>query len=88
MTPQEKKEFDDMKRFIESMKSSFSLPFDVQSAITERINPIFGTGGGTGTATTQSVNVSSTPSSINVPSQPSGTIPLVYKGVTYNVLFQ
>ncbi len=88
MTPQEKLEFEEMKKFIESLRASFSFPFNVQSAIVERINPIIGTGGGLGTANTQGISVPSTPVTITVPATPSGTIPLIYQGAIYNVLFQ
>ncbi len=88
MTPEEKIQFNNMKIFIEDLKKSYSFPFSVQTAIVERINPILGTGQAIGSATTQSVAVASTPTNITVPAQPSGTIPLIYQGVVYNVLFK
>jgi phosphoribosylformylglycinamidine (FGAM) synthase-like amidotransferase family enzyme len=38
MTPQERQEFEEMKIFIQSLKNSATIPFDVDTAFTDRLN--------------------------------------------------
>lgn len=71
-----------------TLRSSVAFPRDIEVAITERLGNTFPVAIGTGTATTQSVSVPSTPVNITVPAQPSGTVKLQINGTIYEVLYK
>lgn len=82
-------ELNNLKQKIDNFSMSSSIDRNVETAFIERLglgNAVNGTG--TTTAGTQSVSVSSTPTNITVPAQPSGALTVTYKGVTYNLLYK
>jgi hypothetical protein len=84
MTPEEKKQFDEMYTTIQSMRAEYSFPKDISDAILSRL----GTGivaTGTGSPNSQTV-FGSFP--VTVPANPSGTITVIIGGVTYNLLYK
>lgn len=88
MTPDQLKMLQDTSFIVQALLNSGTFPIEVINAISARINFIQGTGSAAGSALTQNVVVSSTPTTIVVPAQPSGTIPVIYKGTTYNLLYK
>jgi hypothetical protein len=82
-------QINDLQEQIELLKRSSSIPRDMETAFSERLGiatKLSGTG--TTTASTQSVSIPATPTSITVPAQPSGALTVTYNGATYNLLYK
>jgi hypothetical protein len=81
---------EDVQNKIQSLENSSTIGRDIETALRERlqISQYPTSTGITGSATTQSISIASTPTNITVPSQPSGTIPIVVNGTTYNLLYK
>lgn len=82
-------ELANLKQKIDNLSHSSTIDRNIETALTERFGldfKIIGTG--TGSASTQSVSVPSTPTNITVPAQPSGTLTVTYKGTTYSLLYK
>lgn len=80
------KQIDELKREIQQLKSSSTIPRDIQTAFEQRLGTLGATG--TGSASTQNIAITSTPQTITVVATPSGTLAVTYKGVTYNLLYK
>lgn len=78
---------DDLRTAFDMLSNSSTIPRDIENALRERLGLISGAGG-TGSYPTQSISIASTPTSISVPSQPTGTIAIIIGGTTYNVLYK
>ena len=77
-----------LEKLVGNLSRSSSIDRNVETAFTERLSNAFPNITGTGSASTQNVSVPSTPTSITVPAQPSGTLAIKYKGSTYNLLYK
>jgi len=71
---------------LDLLKSSNTIPRDIETAFTERLPVLKATG--LDTATTQNIAISATPITIVVPAQPSGTLTVKFNGVIYNLLYK
>jgi hypothetical protein len=80
------KQIDNLQAQLDQLKRSNSIPREIETAFAERLGSMQASG--TGSATTQSVSVPSTPTNITVPAQPSGTLTVKVGSVTYNLLYQ
>lgn len=77
------KQIDELKREIENLKMSSTIPRDIQTAFTERLAVI-------GATTTGSLNSPAVYAAfpVTVPASASGTIGITVKGTTYNVFYK
>lgn len=78
----------ELQQIMKNMFGSSTIPRNIETALAERLSNSFPVIIGTSTASTQSVSVASTPTSITVPAQPTGTLTVTYKGITYNLLYK
>lgn len=88
MTPEQQRQFEQMKIEIENLKRSSTIPRDIETALRERLGigvSIFGVS--TGSASTQAIGLTGNPQTITVPAQPSGVITVTFNGNTYNLLY-
>lgn len=85
-------QLDAMRDVFNMLSQSSSFPRDVETAIRQRLFPSGATPvsstGVPGAATTQNISINSTPATITVPAQPTGTVPLIVGGLTYNILYK
>lgn len=77
----------DLQSILDSFRSSNSIPRDIETSLRERL-AVMSAVGTTGSASTQSVSVPSTPTNITVPAQPAGTVAVSIGNTTYNLLYQ
>lgn len=82
------KQINDLQTILDGLSNSSTINRNIETAFTERLNGTFIAPTGTSTAPTQSISVPSVPTTITVPAQPSGTLTVVYKGITYNLLYK
>jgi hypothetical protein len=75
-----------MEREIQNLKRSATIPRDVETAFSERLGSLGAKG--TGTATTQTIQLTGNAQDITVPAQPSGTLQVTFKNTTYNLLYK
>lgn len=76
---------DELAQYINLLKNSSTIPLEIDQALNGRLQGIKARG--TVSASTQSVSVPSTPTSITVPAQPSGALTVTYQGSIYNLLY-
>lgn len=81
------KQLNDLQKRLDSLASSTTIDRNVETAFVERLGNTFIAPTGTGTAATQNKAINTTPTTITVPAQPSGTLVVKYKGTTYNLLY-
>lgn len=72
---------------IDSLENSQTISHSVETAFAERLGPITSFSS-PGTYPTQSIVLTGNVQTITVPQQPSGTIDIEVKGITYNVLYK
>lgn len=65
---------------------SFPLDDTSKIIIQDRLNTV--STNGTGSATTQNINLTGNAQTITVPAQPTGTLKLVVNGTTYEILYK
>lgn len=65
---------------------SFPLDDTSKIIIQDRLNTV--STNGTGSATTQDINLTGNAQTITVPAQPTGTLKLVVNGTTYEILYK
>lgn len=78
----------DLQKKLDNLGNSSALDRNVETAFAERLGNTFIAPTGTSTAATQNISVNTTPTTITVPAQPSGTLTVTYKGTTYNLLYK
>jgi hypothetical protein len=82
------KQIDELKREILQLKRSNTIPRDIEMSFSQRLKIHQKLeGSGLSTAPTQTLAVSSTPTNIIVPAQPSGSITVEFDGQIYNLLY-
>lgn len=81
------KQIDDLQKKINQFSNSSTIDRNVETAFGERLTSTFMAPSGTGVAGTQNKAINTTPTVITVPAQPSGTLTVVFKGTTYNLLY-
>lgn len=79
-------ELENWKKQKELQQVSYPLDPVSKIVITDSLNPIVSTG--TGSATTQSINLTGNAQTITVPAQPTGTVKVVINSVTYELLYK
>jgi len=78
---------DELMSVVNSLKSSATIPLQIDQAFRARLVPLSYIG--TGSAGTQGISLSGAPETITVPEQPSGTIAVTtLSGQTYNLYFK
>lgn len=96
MTPEERTLVENLRREVvelsdrlNKLQSSSEIPLPFDQAFRERfkINARL-RGTGTGSASTQSINLSGNAETIVVPAQPSGTVKADFNGTTYELLYK
>lgn len=65
---------------------SFPLDDISKIIIQDKLNTV--STNGTGSATTQNINLTGNAQTITVPAQPTGTLKLVVNGITYEILYK
>lgn len=84
MTPQEKQEFEDMKRFVQALKSSNSIPLEVDRAFRARLSALFGLSVSTKGVDTEDVTVDeSGAATYAVMNDPDGFLEVSINGTIY-----
>jgi hypothetical protein len=83
MNPDLEKRISDLEKTVNNLMSSSMFPLEVQNSILQRIGSLSATG--LGIAGTPSVE---TAFPFAVPANPSGTLAVVYKGQTFNLLYK
>ena len=84
MTPQQIQEkLNDLQSQLDLLKSSSTIPRDVETAFIERLAGLSATAMGTAGNT-----VSNSAFPVVVPANPSGTLAVLYKGQVYNLLYK
>lgn len=78
------KRIEKLEKMIQDLSSSNTIPLSFDQALKGR--GFLVSIGNTGTAPTQVINTSG--ATATVPAQPSGTIAIMVKGTTYNLLYK
>lgn len=86
MTPEQLQRLERLEQEIQAIKRSATIPRDIQTALEERLN--FLNHIGTGSATTQTIQLTGNPQDISVPAQPSGTLKVIHNGVIRELLYK
>ena len=77
-----------LEALINTLVQTTNIPRDYETALTERLSNSFLNATALGTAATQNILINSTPTTITVPAQPTGTLSVIYKGVVYPLLYK
>ena len=80
------KQIDELKMEIDRLKSSNSIPRDIQTAFDERLN-LKSKLEGTGTGSTGATPIYAA-FPVTVPANPSGTLKVTFNGITYELLYK
>lgn len=76
----------ELEAFVQSLRASATIPYDVFEAFSSRLGPAVFASTPTSGTNSRSVNEAGT-ATYSVTSVQTGTIPLVIAGTTYNVLY-
>ncbi len=77
-----------IEAFIASLKSSNSIPIDIDQSFTDRFLRGSLKTTGIGSATTQNINLTGNAQTIVVPAQPTGTVKVTINGTVYELLYK
>ena len=75
-----------LEKLVGNLSHSSSIDRNVETAFTERLGNTFPKATGLGSASTQSITINTTPKTITVPAQPSGTVKVLINGVVVELL--